>query len=80
MAKDQRLLATHVSLFTALFTCYQQHDFESPFAITRKVLMAFSKIASVATYHKCMKELDELGYIKYQPSYNPKTGSMIYWK
>lgn len=79
MAKDQRLLTTHISLFTAMFVAWQQNGYTSPFAITRKGLMAFSKIASVATYHKCIRELDELGYIKYEPSFNPKLGSLIYW-
>ena len=79
MSGDDRLMATHVSLFTALFTCYQQNGFESPFTITRKILMAFSKIASIATYHKCIKELDDLNYINYRPSFNPKTGSLVYW-
>jgi len=79
MAKDQRLLATHISLFTAMFVAWQQNGYASPFAVTRKGLMAFSKIASVATYHKCIKELDEFGYIRYQPSFHPKIGSLIYW-
>jgi hypothetical protein len=79
MGKDQRLLATHVSLFTAMFVSWQQNGYSSPFAVTRKTLMAFSKIASVATYHKCIRELDEFGYIRYQPSFNPKKGSLVYW-
>jgi len=79
MENDKRLLATHVSLFTALFICWQRDGFISPFAITRKTLMAFSKIASVATYHKCIKQLDKYGYIRYQPSYHPVKGSLIYW-
>lgn len=79
MAKDQRLMVTHISLFTAMFVAWQQNGYTSPFPITRKGLMAFSRIASVATYHKCIRELDELGYIRYQPSFNPKTGSLIYW-
>jgi hypothetical protein len=79
MGNDERLLATHVSLFTALFISWQRNEYVSPFAITRKTLMVFSKIASVATYHKCIRELDEFGYIRYQPSYHPANGSLIYW-
>ena len=79
MGNDERLLATHISLFTALFVFWQRNDFVSPFAITRKTLMVFSKIASVATYHKRIKQLDEYGYIRYQPSYHPANGSLIYW-
>lgn len=76
---DRRLLASHISLFTALSVCWQQNGFNSPFAVTRKTLMAFSKIASIATYHKCIRELDEYGYIRYQPSYHPMRGSLVYW-
>lgn len=79
MGTDPRLLATHVSLFTALFVCWQRNGFASPFAVTRKTLMAFSKIASIATYHKCIRELDQYGYIHYQPSYHPTNGSLVYW-
>jgi len=79
MAPDSRMLATHVSLFTALFVCWQRSDFNSPFPVNRKELMKLSKIASIATYHKCIRELDAYGYIRYQPSYHPKNGSQIYW-
>lgn len=79
MGKDQRLMATHISLFTALFVQWQRNDFISPFPVTRKELMGYSRIASIATYHKCIRELDELGYIRYQPSYHPVNGSLIYW-
>jgi len=74
---DERLLATHVSLFTALFVQWQRNRFVNPFRVTRKELMAFSKIASIATYHKCIRELDEFGYIRYQPSYHPTLGSLV---
>jgi len=79
MEKDQRLMATHISLFTAIFVAWQQNGFMSPFPVTRKSLMVFSKIASVATYHKCIKELNEFGYISYRPTFHPKAGSLIYW-
>lgn len=79
MEKDDRLLPTHLSLFTGLFVCWQRNRFVSPFSVTRKTLMAFSKVASIATYHKCIRELDEYGYIRYEPSFHPKLGSQVYW-
>lgn len=79
MSADSRILATHVSLFAGLFVCWQRSGFENPFSVNRKTLMAYSRIASVATYHKCIRELDEFGYIRYQPSYHPTRGSLIYW-
>ena len=79
MSMDGRLNATHIGLFSALFVHWQRGSFKSPFSVTRKTLMAFSRIASIATYHKCIKELDEYGYIRYEPSYHPKLGSQVYW-
>jgi len=79
IGKDRRLHGSHVSLFTALFACYQQSGYQSPFRITRKTVMGFSKIASVATYHKCIRELDAFGYIRYRPSFHPGKGSLVYW-
>ncbi len=35
------------------------------------------KISSKATYHKCLKNLHNLGYINYEPSYNPFKGSHV---
>jgi hypothetical protein len=79
MGKDQRLMATHISLFTALFVQWQRNDFISPFPVTRKELMGYSRIASIATYHKCIRELDKYGYIIYHPSYHPVNGSLVCW-
>ena len=79
MGKDRRLMATHISLFTALFVQWQHNDFISPFQVTRKELMAHSRIASIATYHKCIRELDEYRYIRYYPSYHPVKGSLVDW-
>ncbi|MBS1525844.1 MAG: hypothetical protein JST19_09370 [Bacteroidetes bacterium] len=41
--------------------------------------MVYSKIASTATYHKYIKQLDKFGYIRYRPSYHPVKGSSIEW-
>ena len=40
-------------------------------------VMRISKISSKATYHKCLKNLHSLGYINYEPSYNPFKGSHV---
>jgi hypothetical protein len=79
IAKNTTLMATHVSLYAALFASWQQCGYTCPFHVKRRQLMAFAKIASIATYHKCIRELDSLGYIQYQPSYHPKQGSLVYW-
>ena len=79
MASDKRFGAAHISLCAALFVAWQRDYFQNPFSVSRKSLMDYSRIASKATYHKCMRDLDGYGYIRYQPSYYPKKGSLVYW-
>jgi hypothetical protein len=52
--------------------------FRNPISISRDELMRASKIGSVNTYIRCIKELDKWAYIKYIPSYNPQKGSQVY--
>ena len=74
---DFELNPTHISLYMAVFQLWNQNRFQNPIGISRDELMRISKIASTATYHKCMKELAEKGYVKYKPSFNPFKGSTL---
>lgn len=78
VAQDSTLNPTHVSLYLALFQFWNFNRFRNPISISRDEVMRISKIYSRATYHKCLKNLHSLGYIDYQPSYNPFTGSQVF--
>lgn len=75
--QDPNLNPTHISLYIALFQFWNINRFKNPISITREEVMHISKICSKATYHKCMRELNEKKYIKYMPSFNPFKGSMV---
>ncbi|WP_348800401.1 transcriptional regulator [Flavobacterium adhaerens] len=75
---DTDLNPTHVSLYMALFQTWNVNRFQNPISITRNEMMRISKIYSKATYHKCINELHQKEYIKYEPSHNPFKGSLIY--
>lgn len=78
VANDKILNPTHVSLYMSLFQFWNCNRFKNPISISRDEVMRISKISSKATYHKCLKNLHSLGYIKYEPSYNPFKGSHVY--
>jgi hypothetical protein len=78
VSADTRINPTHVSMYMALFQLWNRNKFRSPIAISRSDLMVISKISSYATYHKCIKQLHNFGYIRYSPSYNPMRGSWVY--
>ncbi len=72
---DGRLLPTHIGLVAALF---HHHDCGNPnnhFHASRRKLMRFSRIRSIATYHKCLSELVAYGYLEYRSSWHPAKGS-----
>ena len=77
VASDYDLNPTHISLYMAIFQLWNQNRFQNPIGITRDELMRISKIASSATYHKCMKDLTANKYVIYKPSYNPFKGSTL---
>ena len=74
---DFDLNPTHISLYMSVFQLWNKNRFQNPIGISRDELMRISKIASSATYHKCMKELNDKGYVIYKPSYNPFKGSTL---
>ena len=78
VAVDNRLNPTHVSLYMAVFQFWNAERFRNPVTISRQELMRISKISAKATYHKCIKDLHNFGYIQYIPSYNPFKGSLVY--
>jgi hypothetical protein len=75
--EDNRIGTSHISLYMALLECWNQHDFQNPVFITRKKLMEDAKINGLGTYHKCIRDLHDYGYIRYQPSYNPAIQSKV---
>ena len=77
---DKRMRVQHVCLYMGLCYCWALNQYENPVPISRRMIMSFSKIKSIATYHKYMKELEKLGYIKYFPSYHPQFGSKVYFQ
>ena len=77
VAGDGRLTAYHISLYLALFQFWNLNRFSEKFPVNRTELMVLSRIGSVNTYAKCMKELDRWGYIRYFPSANRYSGSEV---
>ncbi|MBD0831514.1 hypothetical protein [Aestuariibaculum sediminum] len=74
---DERLNATHVSLYFALFQLWNYYHFPESFFISREDVMKMAKLGSKSTYHRCLKELHQWRYLEYSPSHNPFKGSQI---
>lgn len=77
LATDERLFPTHISLFMAMFYFSSLEHPGMSFQVSRPKLMRFSRIKSIATYHKNIKDLMRYGYIEYVPSWHPHRGSQV---
>jgi hypothetical protein len=78
--KDDRIRPTHITIYMALFQVWNETRFSDCIFINRNEIMQLSKIGSLNTYTKCMKELTEWGYLKYIPSYISYKGSQVVMK
>lgn len=75
--KDVRLLPSHISIYVAVVSLWSNSNIKNVFRIIRKDIMVLSHINSIATYHKCIRQLEDFGYIKYRSSYNSYEGCTI---
>jgi hypothetical protein len=78
ISNDARIGATHISLYMALFHSWGLNNFQNPIAFTSQEIMPKAKIDSRATYHYCLRDLVECGYIRYVPSCNPFLKSLAF--
>lgn len=77
LSKDERISVWHIDLYMAIVLLWNKNDFLNPIPVSRRKLMKLSHLGSIVTYHKCIKELKDFGYIEYLPSYHPGNGSLI---
>ncbi|MDE3181931.1 MAG: hypothetical protein KGM16_00820 [Bacteroidota bacterium] len=92
IANDVRIGPTHICLYVALLNEWVMACANDAIVPERNVLMKKDSIPldrnvlmknariSRRTYHKCMRELHEYGYIRYEPSSNPCLRSRVYLK
>lgn len=78
LAADQRITVWHFSIYMSLVHKWLSNGLVNPVDISRREIMRQTHIGSIVTYHKCIRQLKEFGYIGYEPSYNPYTGSKIF--
>lgn len=71
LEKDARLNVWHFALITAILLLGMRQRQQKVINVSRSKLMALSHIRTLPTYHKYFNELQELGMIKYTPSYHP---------
>lgn len=78
LVNDTRLSVSHFSIYMALVILWHKNELANPFPISRKDVMELAHVNSIVTYHKCINQLQQFGYIKYNPSYSYYQRSTVY--
>jgi hypothetical protein len=67
---DPRIRTTHTAVFLTLYGLWLDNNGNNPIPIMKRKVMEKAKIISQMTWHRTIIELNEYGYIEYQPTYN----------
>ena len=79
IAQDYRISSTHICVYAALMQFREDKGFINPIEAFSHEVMPIAKISGSGTYLKCVKELHEYGYIRYEPSFKNNQRSKIYF-
>lgn len=71
---DPRIGISHIGLYAVLFTIKRSDGSIELFA---RQVIPLAKIAARSTYYRLMRELEDYGYLMYEPSSDPRRPSRI---
>lgn len=77
---DDRISTIHIALLTSIIYLGLKQRNKKKIFVSRSRLMRHSHLRTIPTYHKYFKELQELGYFNYTPSYHPAVRSYVILK
>lgn len=75
--KDARICSTHIGLYAAIVEYWQANGGQNPAYAYAHEIMPLAKISANTTYHKCIRDLHDFGYIFYEPSFKRNQRSKI---
>ncbi|SDX02788.1 hypothetical protein SAMN05444410_10875 [Hydrobacter penzbergensis] len=78
IAEDNRIGAYHISLYITLVRLRSHAGWQNMITVYRSLVMQEARMGR-KTFNKCMNDLCEYGYLRYEPSTNPKGGCKVYF-
>jgi len=77
LSDDERFNVWHLALITAILQLACEQRNKSKICVSRSKLMKRSLIRTIPTFHKYFRELQNYGYLTYEPSYHPNGKSTV---
>jgi hypothetical protein len=75
---EGRIGPIHICVYFVLFDMYAKQSFRNPVTVYSKDAMRLSKILSRDSYLRCIKELAEMGHIRFESSRKKNQPSRIF--
>jgi len=75
---DFRIGKTHIAIYFAILYQWERAGNPVPLKVFSREIMNIAKIEACSTYHRCLKDLDNFGYLQYQPSYKKNDPSKLF--
>jgi hypothetical protein len=75
---DGRISTTHIGLYAAILHYWRLQDFKIPFFAYSYDIMKIAKVSARVTYVRCIRDLHQFGYLKYEPSFKRNRASKIW--
>ncbi len=75
--QDKRVNVWHLGMYMVFVYLWKQNGRKNPITISRRQVMQLARIKGLPTYHKCIRELVEFGYIEYRPTYDYYKGTKV---
>ncbi|KOS08067.1 hypothetical protein AM493_19950 [Flavobacterium akiainvivens] len=79
ITKDPRITMRHIGLYAALLCVRQKMGWVNPLCLYSYQVMEAAKLMTQCSYHQYIKQLDEFGYIRYEPSFKKNQPSKIFF-
>lgn len=76
--KDGRITISHIGLYAVLLQAWQDNQFQNPVMAFSHEIMGLAKMSARATYFKCLNDLNDRGYIRYERSFKRNVRSKVY--
>ena len=78
VSMDARLGPMHVSLYFAMLYGWLLQGCQGGIVVRASELMPLAKIQSPTSFYRCLRQLNEFGYIDYHPSFGLAERSRVY--
>ena len=75
---DGRISLTHIGVYAAILQHWKAAGCPVPLRLFSYEIMRVAKISAHMTWHRTIRDLNDFGYLRYEPSFKRNERSKVY--